>query len=69
MIYFKQIDIISFEMCFVSFLDGGASSERQLFLTYAALEENAEKLEQHHTGLARTLEDTNSADLDNVKQL
>ena len=56
-------------MCFVSFLDGGASSERQLFLTYAALEENAEKLEQHHTGLARTLEDTNSADLDNVKQL
>lgn len=49
--------------------EGRGEEKKQLFLTYASLVQNAERLQQKHTSLARTLESDGTTGLDNVHLL
>ncbi|XP_053393932.1 HAUS augmin-like complex subunit 3 [Mercenaria mercenaria] len=49
--------------------EGRDESEKQLFLTYASLVQNAERLQQKHSSLVQTLESSSTTGLDNVNLL
>lgn len=49
--------------------DNSGEGEKQLFLTYASLVQNAEKLQHKHNSLVQTLESTSTIGLDNVNLL